>query len=39
MINLISVLTIWWYPCVESPLVLVEKGDCYHQYVLLTKLC
>ena len=24
--NLISVLTIWWCPCVESSLVFVEKG-------------
>ena len=27
-INLISVLTIWWCPCVESSLVLLEKGVC-----------
>ena len=26
IINLISVLTIWWCPCVESSLVLLEKG-------------
>ena len=26
IISLISVLTIWWYPCVESSLVLLEKG-------------
>ena len=26
IINLISVLTIWWCPCVESSLVLFEEG-------------
>ena len=36
---LISVLTIWWCPCVESSVVLLEKGVCYDQCVLLTKLC
>jgi len=25
------VLTIWWYPCVESSLVLLEEGFCYDQ--------
>ena len=39
MINLISVLTIWWCLCVESPLVLLEEGVCYDQCVLLAKLC
>ena len=29
MINLISVLTIWWCPCIESSLVLLEEGICY----------
>ena len=24
--SLISVLTIWWYPCIESSLVLLEEG-------------
>ena len=38
IINLISVLTIWWRPCVESSLVLLEKGVCYDQCVLLAKL-
>ena len=33
-INLISVLTIWWWPCVESSLVLLEEGVCYDQCVL-----
>ena len=28
IINLILVLTIWWCPCVESSLVLLEKGVC-----------
>ena len=32
-INLISVLTIWWCPCV------VEEGICFDQCVLLAKLC
>ena len=39
IINLISVLTISRCPCVESSLVLLEKGVCYDQCVLLTKLC
>ena len=38
IINLISVLTIWWCPCVESSLVLLEEGVCYDQCVLLAKL-
>ena len=29
IINLILVLTIWWCPCVESSLVLLEEGVCY----------
>ena len=29
IINLISVLTIWWCPCAESSLVLLEEGVCY----------
>ena len=33
--NLISMLTIWWCPCVESSLVLLEEGVCYDQCVLL----
>ena len=28
-ISLISVLTIWWCPYLESPLLLLEKGVCY----------
>ena len=39
IINLILVLTIWWCPCVESFLVLLEEGVCYYQCVLLAKLC
>ena len=29
IINLISVLTIWWFPSVESSLVLLEEGVCF----------
>ena len=36
--HLISVLTIWWCPCVASSLVLLEEGVCYEQCVLLAKL-
>ena len=36
--NLISVLTIWWCPCVHSSLRLLENGVCYKQHILLTKL-
>ena len=35
IINLISVLTIWWCPCIESSLVLLEEGVCYDQCILL----
>ena len=38
IINMISVLTIWWCPCVEYSLVLLEEGVCYDQCVLLAKL-
>ena len=38
IINLILVLTIWWCPCLESSLVLLEKGICYDQCILLAKL-
>ena len=31
IINLISVLTIWWCSCVEQSLVLLEEGVCYDQ--------
>ena len=34
IINLISVLIIWWCPGVESSLVLLEEGVCYDQCVL-----
>ena len=38
IINLILLLTIWWCPCVEVSLVLLEEGVCYDQWVLLAKL-
>ena len=38
IINPISVLTIWWCPCVNSSLVLA-KCVCYDQCILLAKLC
>ena len=34
IINLISILTIWWCPCVESSLVLLEEGVCYEQCIV-----
>ena len=39
IINLISVSTIWWRPCVESSLMLLEEGVCYDRCILLAKLC
>ena len=39
VISLISLLAVWWCPCVESSLVLLEKGVWYDQCVLLAKLC
>ena len=39
IINLILVLAIWWCPCVESSLVMLEEGVCYDQCVPLAKLC
>ena len=38
IIILISILTNWWCPCVESSLMLLEEGVCYDQCILLTKL-
>ena len=38
IIKLISVLTIWWCPYVESSFVLLEKHVCYDQCILLAKL-
>ena len=38
IISLISVLTIWWCPCVESSPVLLEEGVCYDQCILLAEL-
>ena len=37
IISLISLLTIWWCPCVESSLLLLEEGVCYDQCILLVK--
>ena len=37
IMNLISESTIWWCPCVESSLVLLEEGVCYDQCVLLAE--
>ena len=37
VINLISVLTIWWCPCVN--LMLLKEDVCYDQCILLAKLC
>ena len=39
VINLILVLTIWWCPCVKSSLVMLKKGACYNQYILLAEFC
>ena len=39
IINLILVLTIWWCPCVESSLVLLEESVSHVQLILLVKLC
>ena len=39
IINLISVLTIWWCPCVELSLVLLEESVCYDHCILLAKFC
>ena len=38
IINLILLLSIWWCLCVDPPPVLLEKGICYDQCILLTKL-
>ena len=37
-IKLILILAIWWCPCVESFLVLLEESVCYDQCILLAKL-
>ena len=39
VINLISVLTIWWCLCVDSSLVQLEEGVCDDQCVLLPSPC
>ena len=38
IISLTSVLTIWWCPCIESSLVLLEDGVSHDQCVLLAEL-
>ena len=38
IINLTLVLTIWWCPCVESSLVLLEESVCYDHHIFLAKL-
>ena len=38
IVNLISILTIWSCPCVESFPVLLEEGVCYDQCILLAEL-
>ena len=38
LISLISVLTIWWCPCVEHTLVLLEESVCYDNCILLAEL-
>ena len=38
MINLILVLIIWWCPCIECSLLLLEEGVCYDQCIVLAKL-
>ena len=37
LINLISVLTIWWCPCVKWSLVLLKKIICYDQCIFLAE--
>ena len=39
IINLILILSIWWCPCVESSLGLLEKYVCYEQHILFLKVC
>ena len=39
IINLISVLTIWWCSYVESSLALLEESVYYDQCILLAKFC
>ena len=38
IISFILILTIWWCPCVESSLVLLEEVVCYDHCVLLAEL-
>ena len=37
LFNLISVLTMWWSPCVKLSLVLLKKGICYDKCILLAE--
>ena len=37
IINLISVSTIWWCPCVESSLVFLKEGVCCDSVTKLGK--
>ena len=39
IINLISILTIWWCSCIKACLVLSRNGICYGQCVLLPEFC
>ena len=34
VINFVSVLTLWWCPCVKSSPVLLKKDACYDQWSL-----
>ena len=34
IVSLISVLTIWWCPCLESSLMLLEEGVCYDHWCI-----
>ena len=38
IISLISVLTIWWCPCIQSPFIFLEECFCYDQCILFVKL-
>ena len=39
IISLILALVIWWCSCIESSLVMLEKGVWYDDWVLFAKLC
>ena len=38
IINLVSIMTTWWCPCVESSLVLLVEDVWYDQWIFLAKL-